>query len=78
MKRSNDYYLKRLSFYVEAARMGDKVDLRTLDKEMLSGLKEVFNQYLLSLWMSIGDTSFNRDGYRETTDYLLEQLKSND
>tara|TARA_Y100000034_G_C6733507_1_gene325089 strand:+ start:593 stop:769 length:177 start_codon:yes stop_codon:yes gene_type:complete len=58
--------------------MGDKVDLSVLDKEMLIGLKEVFNQYLLSLWMSIGDTSFNKDGYRASTDYLLEQLKSND
>jgi len=78
MKRSSDYYLKRLSCYVESARMGESVDLSALDDDTFSGLNEVFNQYLLSLWMSIGDTSFNRDGYRKSTDYLLEQLKSDD
>ena len=75
MKRSQIYYLKRLSVCVEKLRSGERVDVQLIPVDAREGMKDVFDQYLEGLWMSIGDTAFNKRNYRSATDYLLEQLE---
>ena len=75
MKRSQSYYLKRLSICVEKLRSGESVDVQIIPADTRMGMQNVFNQYLERLWMNIGDTAFNRANYRCITDYLFEQLE---
>ena len=75
MKRSRDYYLKRLEKIVEARRERNSQALPGLSRDTAQGMISVFDDYLFSLWLSTGDTAFNRLGYRNATDDLLEQLR---
>lgn len=75
MKRSRDYYLKRIGQNVEALRENKAYIVPNLTDDVREGMLLVFNDYLLSVWMRVGDTAFNRQGYRNATDDLLEQLK---
>ena len=75
MRRSPDYYLKRLERIVEVRRETQNYEKPLVSHDTAKGMVHVFDDYLLSLWMRIGDTAFNRMGYRNATDDLLEQLK---
>jgi len=75
MKKSRDCYLKILESLVESRRRDKDYKFPMLSAETVSGLTEVFNDYLFSLWMSIGDTAFNEMDYRNSTDSLFEHLK---
>ena len=77
MKRSQSYYLKRLSRCVEKLRCHENVDVQMIPHDTREGMKHVFDLYLEEKWMSIGDTAFNKLNYRNITDYLIEQLKIN-
>jgi len=77
MKRSQSYYLKRVSACVEKLRSGENVNIETISIDTREGMKKVFNEYLEGLWLRIGDTAFNKIDYRNTTDYLFEQLEIN-
>ena len=77
MKRSESYYLNRVSCFVEKIRDGEDVDLDEVSSDTLRGMRDVFVLYLEHLWMRIGDTAFNRSNYRDATDYLFEQLELN-
>ena len=76
MKRSSDYYLKRLTQCVEDIRQGKNIDLHTLSEDTTLGMKSVLDDYLFSKWLFLGDTAFNREGYRNATDLIIEHLKS--
>ena len=75
MKRSQSYYLKRLSQCVEKLRRHKNVDIQMIPHDTREGMKNVFDLYLEEKWMNIGDTAFNKLNYRNITDYLIEQLK---
>lgn len=77
MTRPENYYLKRVSRFVEQVREGESIDLSSVTDETLAGMRSVFNLYLEHLWMRIGDTAFNKLNYRNATDYLFEQLEIN-
>jgi hypothetical protein len=75
MKRSRNYYLKRLSNLVERHRSNQSLALEGLSEATQSGLINVFSEYLYSTWMDLGDTAFNRQGYRSSTDFIFEHLQ---
>ena len=76
MKRSKDYYLKRLTSLVEDARLGNEAIISDIPLDTRMGMLDVFNDYLFSKWLSIGDTAFNREGYRNATDKISDELKN--
>jgi len=49
--------------------------VESIPSHVAERLVDVYDDFLFSLWMSMGDTAFNRLGYRNATDDLLEQLK---
>jgi hypothetical protein len=75
MKRSRAYYIKQLEEHVRNYRGDENYCLPQMSRQDALGLMESFNDFLFSLWISVGDTAFNRQGYRHATDDLLEQLK---
>ena len=77
MKRSKNYYLKRVEHAVEEIRAGGDIDVSSLSKDTIDGMKLAFTDYLERVWLTIGDTAFNRKNYRSSTDYLFEQLSRN-
>jgi hypothetical protein len=74
MKESRDFYLKLIETEVEERRAGRISQVRFL-KDEIDGIIAYFDDYLFSLWLSLGDTAFNRLGYRNATDDFLEHLK---
>lgn len=76
MKRSRDYYLKRLTSLVEDIRLGNKAIISDMSPDTRMGMLSVFDDYLFSTWLSIGDTAFNREGYRNATDKISDELKN--
>ena len=77
MKRSKSYYLKRMDHLVCGLRENKSISLNEMHPETLEGLRSVLDEYLMSTFMSIGDTAFNRLGYRNATDKIIEHLKTN-
>jgi len=75
MKQSRDFYLRLLSNIVEDKLEREKRDLPRLTEDTTAGILSVFDDYLFSVWLNLGDTAFNKLGYRKVTDDLLEQLK---
>ena len=75
MKRSKDYYLKRLTTLVEEIRAGKEARISDMTVDTRAGMLAVFDDYLFSKWLLIGDTAFNRQGYRNATDRIIESLK---
>ena len=75
MKRSRNYYLKRLDQMVHSLIDEKKVVLEELTLETSLGLESVMDDYILSKFLTIGDTAFNRDGYRNATDKIIEHFK---
>jgi len=75
MKRSRNYYLKRLDQMVHSLIDEKNVVLEELTLETSLGLESVIDDYILSKFLTIGDTAFNRDGYRNATDKIIEHFK---
>ncbi len=48
-----------------------------MTKEDRDGMNEVMYDYCMSKFLMIGDTAFNRDGYRNATDKIIEHFKTN-
>ena len=76
MKRSRDFYLKAVSDSVEKKMENAVPFCRDISKDTVDGMLSVFDDYILAVWMSMGDTAFNRSGYRKVTDDLFEHLTS--
>ena len=77
MKRSKNYYLKCIEHAVEKIRSGDSINVSGFSSDTIEGMKLAFTDYLEHTWMILGDTAFNRNNYRASTDYLFEQLRRN-
>lgn len=45
-----------------------------LDAVDLASIKRNFDNYLMYIWLHLGDTRFNREGYREATDILQAKI----
>ena len=75
VKRSKDYYLNRLTALVEGVRSGKEMMISSMSVDTRMGILDVFDDYLFSKWLLIGDTAFNREGYRNATDKISESLK---
>ena len=75
MRRSREYYLRRLDLLVGDLIEDKNVNLGDLTAETELGLEAVIDDYILEKFLSIGDTAFNRDGYRKATDKIIEHLK---
>jgi len=76
MQKFGRDYLDRLDSLIEAHRAGQEIDLERLSQESVVGLLNVFDEYLYTTWMHMGDTTFNRTGYRNSTDFVLEHLRA--
>ena len=74
MKESRDFYLKLIKAGVEEWR-ASKMSQAKFTEDEVSGMIKYFNDYLFSLWLPMGDTAFNRLGYRNATDDFLEHLR---
>ena len=46
-------------------------DLESTD---LGVIERNFDNYLMYIWLHLGDTRFNREGYREATDILQAKI----
>ena len=77
MKRSKNYYLKRMEHIVNGLREDKNINLDELSPDIIRGLSSVLDEYMMSTFMNIGDTAFNRLGYRNATDKIIEHLKLN-
>ena len=60
---------------VEKARHGKKINLDLYSTDVLSIIEHAQNDYVIHIWHHLGDTNFNRKGYRQATDMLAKQLK---
>jgi len=56
-------------------RRTSKTSQAKFTEDDVSGMIKYFNDYLFSLWLPMGDTAFNRLGYRNATDDFLEHLR---
>ncbi len=45
-----------------------------LSDEEVRIIKRNFEDYMMYIWMHLGDTRFNRSGYRNATDILSNQI----
>lgn len=60
---------------VNALRADKDVSLKNIPDDTLHGLESVLDDYLMMTFLNIGDTAFNRLGYRNATDKIIEHLK---
>jgi len=74
MKESRDFYLKLIEIEIEERRSG-KTSQSKFAKDEIDGMITCFDDYLFSTWLNLGDTAFNRLGYRNATDDFLEHLR---
>lgn len=75
MTRSREYYLRRLDRLVNDLIEEKNVDLGDLTPSTELGIEAVLDDYILEKFLSIGDKAFNRGGYRNATDMIIEHLK---
>jgi len=62
---------------VQLLRKGQEVSLNGLTDAEISLMREKFDDYIMYIWLHLGDTRFNRHGYRTATDILCKTLKLN-
>lgn len=78
MTKSKNYFLNKLHNLVEDIRSSEEGYLfDEITKEDRDGMNEVMYDYCMSKFLMIGDTAFNRDGYRNATDKIIEHFKTN-
>lgn len=78
MTKSKNYFLNKLHNLVEEIRANESDYLfDEITKEDRDGMNEVMYDYCMSKFLMIGDTAFNRDGYRNATDKIIEHFKTN-
>jgi hypothetical protein len=75
MIESKTYYTEQLEEFMRL-RLNDKnYCIPSISKQTASLMLSVFNDFLFSLWICLGDTKFNKLGYRNASDDLFEQLR---
>ena len=66
--RSYDCGFGLLDNLIENLCQGKDVDFRKYSLEERKIMCHSYDDYLLYIWMNLGDTNFNRLGYRQATD----------
>jgi len=61
---------------VQQLRSGENVDLGSYTDRQITSIKKHYDNYLMYIWLSLGDTRFNRCGYRNATDKILTLMQS--
>ena len=51
--------------------------INNLSHEEKDLIKKNFDDYMMYIWMHLGDTRFNRSGYRKATDILSNKIFNN-
>lgn len=59
---------------VQKSISGQKIDLSDCDSSDLEAMKQNYDDFIMYIWMFLGDTRFNRLGYRTATDELSKKL----
>lgn len=78
MTRSKNYFLNKLHLLVEDIRANEiGYSFCEITKEDKDGMDAVMYDYCMSKFLMIGDTAFNREGYRNATDKIIEHFKTN-
>ena len=59
--------------YVQSLRGGvnNLCDMTSQEKVLI---EESFDDYIMYIWLHLGDTLFNRNGYRNATDILSKKI----
>ena len=64
-----------ISSIIQRLRSGEEVDVSKLPPTEIKLINSLYDDYLMNIWMHLGDTRFNRLGYRNATDYLSRELQ---
>ena len=75
MIKSKAYYTEQLEEYMKLRLNDENYCIPSLSKQTASSMLNVFHDFLFSLWICLGDTQFNKLGYRNASDDLFEQLR---
>ena len=71
------YYVPGVSLasqLVQNARSGKKINLDLYSRDELAIISHALSDYIIHVWTYLGDTHFNRKGYRQATDLLEKKL----
>ena len=63
-----------VSDLVQTHRAGKKINLNLYSRGEIEIIRHASSDYILHIWTHIGDTHFNRHGYRQATDSIEKQL----
>jgi len=64
-----------VSQLIQNARAGKKINLSLYSRDEIEIIRHAQRDYIMHIWSILGDTQFNRQGYRQATDLLERQLK---
>ena len=60
---------------IQSIRSGKFFHASDLSQKDVNVIREKFDDYLMYIWLHLGDNNFNRQGYRKATDILCNELK---
>jgi hypothetical protein len=63
-----------VSKLVQNHRAGKKINLNLYSRDEIEIIRHASSDYIIHIWSYLGDTRFNRHGYRQATDTLEKQL----
>ena len=63
-----------VSQLVQNSRAGKKINLELYSRAQIEIIRHASSNYIIHIWTLLGDTQFNRQGYRQATDLLEKKL----
>ncbi len=63
-----------VSELVQNARAGKKINLKLYSRSQIEIIRHATSDYVLHIWTFLGDTRYNRQGYRQAIELLEKQL----
>ena len=66
--------ISQASQLTQNARAGKKINLDLYSRDEVAIISHALNEYIMHIWSHLGDTQFNRHGYRQATDLLDKKL----
>ena len=63
-----------VSQLVQNSRSGKKINLKLYSRAEIEIIRHATSDYVLHIWTFLGDTQYNRQGYRQAIDLLEKQL----
>jgi hypothetical protein len=63
-----------VSQIVQDARSGKKINLKLYSRPQIEIIRHATSDYVLHIWTFLGDTRYNRQGYRQAIELLENQL----